>query len=306
MKPDSTPTQEQVVDEPKGMLTEKEIRRLSGRSGDRTNYISLVILILLGAVMLFPFVWMILTSLKTSDQINVLPPTFVPKPFTLEKYRYIFTNMNFGRYLFNSSWLAVAQIIGSILTSSMVAFAMAKLPFKGSKLLLSLMLATMMMPAQVTMIPTYFIWVQLDLVPSYWPLIIPAFLGGGALNIYLFLQNYRSMPNALFESALIDGAHPVRIFTKIYLPLSGPVIAAVTVFAFMGSWNNTLGPLLYLAREEQRTLVLALLVLQGHPDFKDFGLQMAGSALTIMPTVIVYIFAQRYFVEGIASAGVKG
>ena len=283
-------------------------RKLRRRSGSSENFawFSFIVLILLGALMLFPFVWMLLTSLKTSDQINVLPPTFLPNPFTLEKYEYIFTNMNFGRYLFNSSWLAIVQIIGTVLTSSMVAFAMAKLPFKGSKLLLTLMLATMMMPAQVTMIPTYFIWVQLDLVPSYWPIIIPAFLGGGAMSIYLFLQNYRSMPSALFESALIDGAHPLKIYGRIYLPLSGPVVAAVTVFAFMGSWNNTLGPLLYLAREEQRTLVLALLVLQGHPEFKDFGLQMAGSALTIMPTVIVYIFAQRYFVEGIASAGVKG
>lgn len=270
------------------------------------DWISFLIVAALAALMLFPFAWMILTSLKPSNQVNVLPPTFWPKPPTTEKYIYIFENMNFGRYLFNSLWLAVVQIGGTVLSSSMVAFALAKLYYRGRKQVTSLMLATMMLPSQVTMIPIYFIWVKLGLVPSYWPLIIPAFLGGGVMNIYLFLQNYRSMPNALFESALIDGAHPLRIYSQIYLPLSGPVIAAVCVFAFMGSWNNTLGPLLYLAREEQRTLVLALLVLQGHPEFKDFGLQMAGSALTILPTVIVYIVAQRYFVEGIASAGVKG
>lgn len=272
----------------------------------RFDWISFAIVLGLGALMLFPFAWMILTSLKPSDQVNVLPPTFWPNPITTEKYVYIFANMNFGRYLFNSVWLAVVQIGGTVLSSSMVAFALAKLYYPGRKQITGLMLATMMLPSQVTMIPVYFIWVKLGLVPSYWPLIIPAFLGGGVMNIYLFLQNYRSMPNALFESALIDGAHPVRIYSQIYLPLSGPVVAAVSVFAFMGSWNNTIGPLLYLAKEKQRTLVLALLVLQGHPEFKDFGLQMAGSALTILPTVLVYVFAQRYFVEGIASAGVKG
>ncbi len=272
----------------------------------RFDWISFAIVLGLGALMLFPFAWMILTSLKPSDQVNVLPPTFWPNPITTEKYVYIFAKMNFGRYLFNSIWLAVVQIGGTVLSSSMVAFALAKLYYPGRKQITGLMLATMMLPSQVTMIPVYFIWVKLGLVPSYWPLIIPAFLGGGVMNIYLFLQNYRSMPNALFESALIDGAHPVRIYSQIYLPLSGPVVAAVSVFAFMGSWNNTIGPLLYLAKEKQRTLVLALLVLQGHPEFKDFGLQMAGSALTILPTVMVYVFAQRYFVEGIASAGVKG
>ncbi len=280
--------------------------KAAGKKRFSFDGISFLIVAALGAVMLFPFIWMILTSLKTSDQINVLPPTLWPKPVTIDKYVYIFERMSFGRYLFNSLWLAVVQIGGTILSSSAVAFALAKLYYPGRKQITTLMLATMMLPAQVTMIPIYFIWVKLGLVPSYWPLIIPAFLGGGVMNIYLFLQNYRSMPNALFESALIDGAHPLRIYSQIYLPLSGPVIAAVSVFAFMGSWNNTIGPLLYLAREEQRTLVLALLVLQGHPEFKDFGLQMAGSALTILPTVLVYVFAQRYFVEGIASAGVKG
>lgn len=287
---------------------EPVVLRADDTKGDeeKTSYISLLIVSLLALVMLFPFIWMVLTSLKTSAQINVLPPTLVPKPFTLEKYNYIFTQLRFGRFAFNSLWLAVVQITGTLLTSSMVAFAFAKLPFRGSKPLMTLMLATMMLPSQVTIIPIYFIWTKLGLVPSYWPLIIPAFLGGGATNIYLFLQNYRSMPNAMFEAAYIEGAHPLRIYLQIYLPLSSSVAAAVSVFAFMGSWNNTFGPLLYLAREEQRTLVLALLVLQGHPDFKDFGLQMAGATLTILPTIIVYIIFQRYFVQGLASAGVKG
>ncbi len=292
---------------PNSENTRKEnVGMISKADSGHMDYIAFAIVTFLGLLMLFPFIWMILTSLKTSSQINVLPPTFLPKPLTVEKYQQIFERMNFGRYTFNSLWLAIVQIGGTILTSSMVAFAMTKLPYRGSKLVLTLMLATMMLPSQVTMIPTYFMWVRLNLVPSYWPLIIPSFLGGGATNIYLFYQNYRSLPDAFFESAMIDGAHPLTIFFRIYLPLSKAIISAVTVFAFIGSWNNTLGPLLYLGKEHQRTLVLALLVLQGHPEFKDFGLQMAASTLTILPTVLVYVFFQRYFIEGIASAGIKG
>lgn len=276
------------------------------KSARGISVISLVIVAFLSIFMLFPFFWMVMSSFKTSEQIMALPPSLFPHPPTLEKYHYIYERMNFARYTFNSLWLAVAQIIGTLLSSSMVAFAFAKLPFRGSKFLMGLMLATMMLPSQVTIIPTYFVWVKLGLVPSYWPIVLPAFLGGGATNIYLFLQNYRSMPNAMFEAAYIDGAHPLNIYFRIYLPLSGSVAAAVSVFAFMGSWNNTLGPLLYLAKESQRTLVLSLLVLQGSTEFKDFGLQMAASAITILPTVLVYVFFQRYFVQGIASAGVKG
>lgn len=265
-----------------------------------------VILIGFAALMLFPFLWMILTALKTSSQIARMPPTFIPRPVTFEKFEHIFSELNFARYAFNSLWLAVVQIIGTVLSSATVAFALAKLRFPGRKIIIGLILATMMLPSQVTMIPTYFVWLKLGLVPSFWPLILPSFLGGGAFNIFLFHQMYRSMPHAMYESASIDGAHPLFILLRIYLPLVGPVIATVVVFAFMGSWNNTLGPLLYLARPEQRTLVLALLVLQGNTEFADFGLQMAAATLTILPTVVIFAFAQRYFVEGISNVGVKG
>lgn len=283
----------------------------AGSAGERSairvlgRIILYITLSAFGILMLFPFYWMLVSSLKLPAMVMLIPPGLLPIPIHFGYYIEMFTKLDFLRYTFNSINLVVLTIVGNVVSALVIGFGFAKYRFPGRNLLFMIMLGTMMLPGQVTMIPTYMLWSKLGLVPSIWPLIIPPFMGS-AFNIFLLNQHFRSIPNAFYESALIDGARPPRILMRIYVPLSIPVITTIVIFTFIWSWNNTLGPLLYLKDKSQYTLILALLMIKGKTEYADFGMWMAASMITTLPTVIVFLLGQKFFVEGLSSAGVKG
>ncbi|MBP1994573.1 carbohydrate ABC transporter permease [Paenibacillus eucommiae] len=264
-------------------------------------------IICLGAlVMLVPFYWLVATSLKTGGAILKLPPQWFPNPITWENYATAWSKVNFARYTFNSALIVVIDMVGVLLSCSMVAFGFAMFNFKFKKLIIMVMLATMMLPSQVTSIPTYFIWKNFGALNSYFPLTVPSFLGG-AFGIFLVHQHYKSLPRELYEAALIDGFSPWGVLWRIYFPLSKPVLSALGVFTFIGAWSNTYGPLLYLHDKKLYTLPLGLLYLNSAgSDSVHIPLIMAGAVIITLPVVIVFLFAQRHFVQGLASTGVKG
>ncbi|MBT2765258.1 carbohydrate ABC transporter permease [Paenibacillus sp. ISL-20] len=262
------------------------------------------LLLIFGAVfMVFPFIWMLSTSLKTVGAISQMPPQLIPNPMNWDNYVTIWNKVDFGRYTLNSFFIVSIEMVGSLISCAFVAFGLAMFTFRLRGLIYMIMLATLMIPSQVTMIPTYFIWKEFGALNSYFPLIVPSFLGG-AFGIFLMHQFIKSLPKELYESATIDGCSPPGIFFRIYLPLCKPALAALGVFTFMGAWNNTLGPLIYLQDKELYTLPLGLLYLKS--ENVNQALLMAGAVITTLPVVIVYLFAQKQFVQGIASTGMKG
>ncbi|GGD82970.1 carbohydrate ABC transporter permease [Paenibacillus nasutitermitis] len=259
----------------------------------------------IGAIaMAFPFIWMLSTSLKTLGAVSKLPPEIIPRPFNWDNYVTVWNKVSFGRYTLNSFLIVVVDLAGTLISCSLVAFGLAMFQFKLRNLIYLVMLGTLMLPSQVTMIPSYFIWKELGGLDTYYPLIVPSFLGG-AFGIFLMHQFLKSLPKELYESAVIDGCRPPGIFWRIYLPLCRPALSALGVFTFMSAWNNTVGPLIYLQSKELYTLPLALLYLKSDTDINT-ALLMAGAMIVTLPVVIIYLIAQKQFVQGIASTGLKG
>ncbi|GAA3410960.1 carbohydrate ABC transporter permease [Paenibacillus hodogayensis] len=265
---------------------------------------SSLVLYLGALLMLFPFIWMVSTSLKTTGAVGQLPPRLIPDPISWENYKIVWEKVNFGRYTLNSMFLVIVDMVGTLLSCSLVAFGLAMYNFKLRKPLYIAMLATLMIPFQVTLIPSYFIWKSFHMLDSYYPLIIPNFLGG-AFGIFLMHQFIKSLPKELYEAAVVDGYSPMGVFWKIYLPLCKPALSALGVFTFMGAWNNTIGPLIYLQNKKLYTLPIGLLYLKNDTEVST-SLLMAGAVIVTVPAVIVYLIAQKQFMQGIASTGLKG
>ncbi|PYI56909.1 carbohydrate ABC transporter permease [Paenibacillus flagellatus] len=255
-------------------------------------------------LMLVPFFQMISTSLMRPGDELTLPPKLWPSPIEWSNYYQVWVEVDFLRYSANSLLVTVLDVIGMVASCAIVAYGLAFFDFKGRGAIFLAMLGTMMLPSQVTMIPTYFIWKELGLLDSFHPLYLRSFLGG-AFGIFLLHQFYKTLPKELYEAAWVDGANPWNIFVRVYLPLTGPALSALAVFTFMSSWNSTLEPLIYLQDKKLYTLPLGLLFLRNEVDNK-MTLVMAGSVITVLPVMIVFLFAQKHFVQGIASSGLKG
>lgn len=255
-------------------------------------------------LMLVPFYQMLSTSLmKPGDELT-LPPKLYPDPIQWANYGKVWIEVNFVRYSLNSLFVTVLDLVGTVASCAIVAYGLAFFEFRSRNLIFIAMLGTMMLPSQVTMIPTYFIWKELDMLNSYYPLILRSFLGT-AFGIFLLHQFFKTLPRELYEAAWVDGANPWKIFYQIYLPLTTPALSALAVFTFISSWNGTLEPLIYLQDKKLYTLPLGLLFLKNEVENK-VPLIMAGSVITVLPVMIVFLFAQRHFVQGIASTGLKG
>ncbi len=263
-----------------------------------------VITAVLSLIFLVPFLWMLFTSFKSFEEIYRYPPTILPEKFYFNNYFLAVTKMPFLRYLLNTVVITVLCVIGTVTSSSMVAYSMSKIKWKGSKYLFPLIIGTMMIPSQVTMIPLYLVFTKLNMVGTITPLVLPAFLGS-AYYIFLLRQFFKTIPDSLVESATIDGAKDFTIFLKIIIPLCKPAITSVAIFTFLNSWSDFLGPLLYLNKDEQYTLSLGLQAfMQTH--FVEWGPMMAASAIFTVPIIILFFFAQSYFIEGITITGIKG
>lgn len=267
--------------------------------------IVLIVLILGSLLILSPIWWMIATSLKDMKEIMTYPPTFIPKEWHWENYLITLQKGPFLQYTLNTLFITVFVVIGNVVANSFIAYGFAKIHFKGRNILFACVLATMMIPGFVTLVPQYVIYAKLGWLNTYLPLILPAFFGS-AFNIFLLRQFFLTIPNELIEAAKIDGANHLYIWWKIFIPLAKPAIATVAIFSFNGAWNDFLGPLLYINDESLYTLQLGLQIFKGQND-TQWNFLMAGSLMVLLPVITIFFFFQRYFIEGMnLTAGSKG
>jgi multiple sugar transport system permease protein len=259
------------------------------------------------AFFLFPLVWMFGTSLKTVEEANQSQLTLIPANPQWENYTSLFMEENFYRSYTNSVIVAILVLLGTVTTICIVAYSFSRLQWKGRNIVFAMMLGTLMLPAQATLVPQYVLFNQLEWIRTFNPIVIPGYFAGGAALIFLMRQFMLGIPKELDEAALIDGANPLQIWWYVIMPLSRPAIATITVFLFVGQWNNLLNPLLYLQRAELFTMpiyVAQKLNLQESPvPWQDI---MAASVTFVIPVLIVFLLTQRYFVQGIQFTGTKG
>jgi multiple sugar transport system permease protein len=267
--------------------------------------IGLQVLLALGAfVMAFPFLWMILTSLKDSSQAFLIPPKWIPDPWAWENYPASLQALPFGIAYFNSLYISVIVVASTLLTASMAAYAFAKINFPGREAVFLLFLATMMVPQQVTIIPLFLIMKWLGWVDTHLAIIVPPALFS-AFAVFLLRQFIRGIPRELEEAAMIDGCNRFRTYWQIILPLLVPAMSALGIFLFLGSWNNFFVPLIFLNTPDLFTVPLMLNQFRGQYTV-DWTLLMAGSTIAVLPVLIVYIVGQRKIIEGITLTGLTG
>jgi len=254
--------------------------------------------------MIFPFYWMIATSFKSEARVFAFPPDWIPNPAILSNYIYILTELPFPRYTYNSAKISALWTLGIILSSSLAAYAFARVRFWGRETLFVITLAALMIPGQITMIPLYVVMTRIGWVDTHLPLIVPAYLGS-AFGIFLIRQYFMTIPQELNDAAKIDGCSHFGIYWRIMMPLAKAVIATLALLSFMGSWNDLLGPVIYLFDEELFTLPLALTRFRGMY-YTAWANMMAGATITLLPILVVFLFTQQYFVRGVVLSGLKG
>lgn len=268
-----------------------------------------IILVISTCLVLLPIVTMVMTSLKTFEDVQMNPASLIPKEFTLKNYVTVFTEFPFTQYLINTLFITITSTIGITLTSALVAYAFARFDFKYKGIIFAVMLSTIMIPGQILQIPLYEMYREMGWINTYKPMIIPAFLGGGITNVFLIRQFFNSLPKSIFESAQIDGAGEFRIFATIAVPLSKAIIFTVAIFSFTASWNDFYSPLLYINDDKKYTLAYGLYIFFDKfkvGSYKAWNIICAANLVVIVPIIVLYFFAQRYFVEGITLGGVKG
>lgn len=277
--------------------------RSNAQRGGASRSIVYFLLILSALVMLVPFVWMLSTSLKGTQYVLNPVPQFIPDPVTLESYSHLFELYPVGGWVVNSLLVAVLATIGQLITCSMAAYAFARMRFRGNNLVFLLYLATMMVPFQVTVTPLFILMRNLGWINTYQSLILPQIFS--AFGTFLLRQSFQTIPRELEEAAFLDGASHWTIYTRIILPLSQPALATLAVFAFMGSWNAFLWPLFVVNDPSLMTLPVGLSLLRGE-HLTQWNMVMAGGVITVVPMLIVYLFAQKYLVKGFVTSGLKG
>jgi len=260
-------------------------------------------LIVSSLIFIVPFGWMISSSLKSTTQIFQFPPTLLPHPPLWSNYPQAVDYIPFGRYLINTLLICTGSVAGNIFSATLVAYSFGILRWRGRNLLFKLLLATMLLPPQVTMVPVFVIFRHLGMIDTYWPLILPAFFGV-PFFIFLMRQFYLGIPYDLVEAARIDGCSEWKIYWRVILPLSGPAIATVGLFSFIWAWTDFMNPLIYLQDQNKFTLSLGLQQFQESHN-AQWSMLMAASTLITIPMVVLFFSLQKYFVEGIATTGLK-
>ncbi|MET0842433.1 MAG: carbohydrate ABC transporter permease [Mycetocola sp.] len=272
-------------------------RRVSGRA------LTFIVLGLGLLVWLIPFVWMALGSVKTQSEILQRPPTWWPENPTFDNFAQWFGPLDFGTFFTNSLVVAVITVLGNIVFCSMVGYALAKLEFPGKNVLFTLVMVTLMVPGVVTFVPLFVMVSKLGLVNTYAALILPFITA--PIGVFLMRQFILGIPDALIEAARIDGAGEFRIFARIVMPLCGPPLATLGILTFLASWNNFLWPLVAAQSESKYTLPVALSLYSTGQNATNYGILLAGSVLVITPILALFVLLQRYFIRGVATAGLK-
>lgn len=270
--------------------------------------VTYILLTLAGLMFAFPLYWTASSSLQTWQELRSFTPHFYPTNPQWSNYGDVFDAAPFGRWMLNSFFIVVLTIPGTIITGTMTAYAFARFDFFGKNVWFILMLGTMMIPGTVTLIPQYLLWFKLKMINTYVPLTIGAWLGGGAFMIFLLRQFIMSIPRDLDEAALIDGANPFQILWKVLVPLMKPALTTVAILQFLGDWNDFFGPFIYLNRQSLYTASVGMRYFQYIPmetnDPRDH-LLMAAAAMMTLPVIVLFAFAQRYFISGVVLSGLK-
>ncbi|WP_172194190.1 carbohydrate ABC transporter permease [Saccharibacillus qingshengii] len=252
-----------------------------------------------------PFLWLIRSSLMDLSQIFTMPPEWIPRPVRWENFGRALTVLPFGTYFMNTFTITISVIIGTVVSSSIAAFGFSRIDWPGRNLVFAILMSAMMLPGAVTLIPSFLGWQALGFYDTFYPLIVPAYFGGGIFNIFLLRQFYLTIPRDFDEAAFVDGASYFQIYRSIIFPLSRSAIIVVSLFCFLATWNDFMGPLIYLKSENLFTLALGLQMFQGTYT-AQWDLLMAASAAVVLPCVVVFLIGQKYFLEGITLTGLKG
>ncbi len=260
-----------------------------------------------GIAMFVPFLWLVSSSLKNPNDIYIFPPQWIPDPVQWNNYQEVITKLPFLTYTRNTLIITVPALLGQVITATMSGYAFARLRWPFRDQIFAVLLATMMLPGAVTLIPVYILFKNLHWIGTFWPLIVPAWFGGGAYFVFLLRQFFLTIPMELEEAARVDGASAFTIFLRIIVPLARPAITVVAIFSFLSHWNDFFGPLIYLNKADMRTLALGLNALQGLEWGRDTThLVMAVSVLMIAPVIVLFFAAQKVFIQGIVLTGIKG
>jgi multiple sugar transport system permease protein len=268
--------------------------------------ISFIILVFLSLAFLLPFFWMLSTAFKVPSQIYLIPPKWIPEPFTLENFVKGWNYVPFSRYTINTVIITALATIGTLFSSSLVAYGFARFNSRWNGPLFMVVIATLMLPSQVTLIPSYILFSKLKWLDTFLPLVVPAWLGGGSFNIFLLRQFFKGIPRELDQAAKIDGCNSFQIFYIILLPLIRTALIAVGVMSVIYYWNDFMGPLIYLKSESKFTISIGLQFFNNSYGANKVNLLMAVSMLTVIPMLILFFAAQRYFVQAITITGIKG
>lgn len=258
----------------------------------------------LALLFMLPLLWMLSTSLKTRQEIFAWPPQWVPPVMHWENYSAAFDKYPLARFMLNSAFLVAGNMIGELVSVPLIAYGFARLRFPGKKVLFVLMLSTMMIPGQIKLIPLYNMYSRVDMIGTYWPLILPSFFGN-PFFIFLMMQYIRTIPKDLDEAARIDGAGTWTILYRIILPLCVPALTVIVVFTFLWTWNDFLSPLIYLSDFNSYPISVGLAFFRGRYSV-EWNMFMAATLVSILPVLVLYFFAQRHLIGGISSLGLKG
>lgn len=294
------------------MITERRLRpsmqhtlrskRQMQRLGKCGTYF---ILILTSVICIVPFFWMILTSFKTNAEALRFPPTLLPQKWILTNFSKGLARADFGRFTMNTLFLSVTCTMGTVISAALVAYGFSHFKARGSKVWYTLLLSTMMLPAQVTLVPQYLIYYRMGMLDSYWPMIIPSWLGGGAFNIFLYCQFFKSLPKELNEAAEIDGANTLQTFLRVMIPSVKAVSICVGVMSLVYHWNDFYTPLIYLNSSQKYTIAIGLQFLNSSQGTSKIGMMMAVALTTMLPVLLLFFLLQKYFIQGIKISGMK-
>jgi multiple sugar transport system permease protein len=288
-----------AADRPIGSGPRLTPRKLTG------SVLTYATLIVLSLIFTLPLLWMITTSLKEQGQVFQVPPVWIPDPIRWDNYVEATRRAPLWLWLRNTAFITIVATIGNVLTASMVGFGFARLRFPGREVLFILLLSTMMLPPVVTLVPKFIMFRMVGWNDTFWPLIVPAFFGTSAFNIFLVRQYYLTIPLDLDEAARIDGASNWKVWWNILVPLSMPVLVAVAIFSFVQHWNELLDPLVFLHSESMKTLSLGLRAFI-NPNDASWHITMAASMWLIVPMIVIFFIGQRHFIQGAAMSGITG
>lgn len=286
-------------------MAELNTLKIKGSRDRLWHYLTIFLLVFCSIIMITPFLWLVSSSFKTQNQIFQYPPQWIPNPFQPENYIKALTYKPFHLYLKNTLIIALLNVTAVVLTSSFCAYGFARIRFPGRDFWFGVVLATLFLPYAILIVPSFIIFAKLGWINTFLPLTVPMFFGGGAFNIFLLRQFFRSIPEELADAARIDGCSEFGIYWRIFMPLAKPALITVAIFTFLAAWNDLLGPVIYLRSQEKFTVAAGLASFTTQTDI-SWDLQLAASTAMTIPVIILFFFAQRYFIRGIVMSGLKG